>query len=259
VNVWNDQLTSYLKPVIAIDLRQDRAFAGFAHEMEHFRDWKKLYDKYRQAGLDHETATRKSVEEHLSPDNYVAGERKALDAEIKNEIQYAEHIFNQSREGRRAHFFYEFNYVNRMSYPEFEGVLQLLRFQRNGQTIDENLLKSYFEHLITFSLNTKSEAIAYLKFQENLTDKQIRDLYSWEDASVLEMLIYPYGIERLTGENLYNTFVTQLARHAKSMGWNNPVLIWQNRRKQTKVDLTTDDNPASENSDEASSSQQQQQ
>lgn len=264
VNLYEGS-SSYLRPVIAIDLFKHNSLPALKHELEHFRFWHKLYNKHRALGLNHEEATKSAVSEALSVEEYPKSERLAVDAEIKTELQYSDHLFCDTAMGSRPNKIYQDGYVNRITYPEFEGVKNIVYKYRhrnsqddiNARNNDAKILDAalndphsilFFQSMIRTAFEMRRKAIetlfhardvlrsgderAILALDKHLDDSSISYLlHYWQSRSLVDLVIYPYGIERLSSENYTNEFLAQFDKVAKQMygeGYNR--LIFQQQQ-----------------------------
>jgi len=74
------------------------------------------------------------------------------------------------------------------------------------------------------------QLIAQNKFDDHLPRTKIMThLDSWVNSSLLELIVYPYGIERLHGDGLYLTFVAEFTRVANKLGLSESYKINQDR------------------------------
>jgi|GEM_PF-2989732 len=192
----NPASTSFLKPVIGIDLTGDRALAAFHHEMEHFKIWLESYHAQRNSGLDHEAAARAAVDHVWQQDMIVYGERKAVEAEMQAERSYPDHPFNQSQGKIRPTNYWEMGYINRITYPEYQVVRQILhQHANNNKELDLKSLRYYLEEMVRAALDLRAKAQDYLRVNP---DDQIESY--WRNPTMSDLLLRPNGRERLEQE-----------------------------------------------------------
>ncbi len=207
----NQKSRSYLKPVIAIDLTQDRALAALEHEMTHFRFWRRFYEASVSRGLSREDAIREATTLNLSHEAFVESERAALTEELKTESEHPLHPFNQFRTYKHKKFFYQMGYVNRILYPEFEGLRILLSKEKwSLEHLDLTVAEEHFQNLIRVASQTREKALAWPDLQER---------ERWEAASLLDLAILPHGLERLRENLTLGRFVSLFHIHERKMGF----------------------------------------
>ncbi len=204
---------SYLIPVIGIDLLRDRAIAALAHEMEHFKIWLENYHLQLEAGLDREAAAKAAVAHVWQQDMIVYGERRAVEAEMQAERDYPHSEFNKAKHLHRPRDLWEKGYVNRLLYPEFEAVRQVLHRHVNmHQDLDRETLHKYMTVIVQRTLEMREEALAHLEQQE-LSDSALGDY--WRRSSVSQLVTKPYGIERLMEQrtlHLFNLYLDEICK-----------------------------------------------
>jgi hypothetical protein len=189
----NPQSSSYLKPVIGIDLSRPTSLAGLYHELEHFRYVRELYQIERSKGLNHEDALRAAYAQTDTDQGTVEGERRAVNAELKAELEMQDHPFNSTLGGTRdAIYFYEPAFANRMTYPEFEGVRRHLhRHKWQNEPLNETFVRNTLKTAIETALSIKARAIEHWQQKDQVQADTFRK------ANVYSMMTEPYGAPRL--------------------------------------------------------------
>ncbi len=251
----------YLKPVIAIDLSTSNSLPALAHEVEHLRVWRVLYDDLRKVGHDHKTATLMAYEESQTVHNYTESERLAVNAEIASQLKYKDNPFNENQ-SRPCHHF-QAGYVNRMTYPEFEGIRRLLfnyRSQHKSlvgpssrrspadlqiveRALNDPQAVEYFQKLIVAAFDGRHRAIqTLLKVRDQMkkNKKEVPDifktedieylLYQWMSRDLVSYVILPYGVERLNSDGFEIEFISKFNQVAEQMygkNFNRPILEQQ--------------------------------
>lgn len=201
------QSKSYLIPVIAIDLNRDRALSSLSHEMEHFKIWLAAYQRLQAEGLDTEAAAKAAVDEVLREDMIVYGERLAVAAEMEADRKYKVHEFNRARSLHRPTNYWEYGYINRITYPEFEAVRAILRQNLHfGTPLDLKTLDGYLLQMVTTALEIRRKANLRL-----LIEGQTEAAEKLLQTDVFSLLAKPYGIERLRTDKTLRRF----KRHVK--------------------------------------------
>jgi uncharacterized circularly permuted ATP-grasp superfamily protein len=227
----NPDSRSYLIPVIAIDLNGDRALAALKHEFEHFKMWKQFYDAARAEGLDHLSAILKSNERRLDNDMRVVGEKIAVEAEIRAEVEFPNSPFNQPNGRQRPIHFYQRGYINRMTYPQFVGVYDLILNARwNKSALDTVKIQKYLTDAIIFAKKTRQDAINYYDAQLAKDDidpaAELNLLFLKKDLSqttLLDLIIKPYGIERLIQNKMSYEFQGQFKQAEQTLNMGSDV------------------------------------
>jgi len=206
---------SFLKPVIGIDLTGDRALAAFHHEMQHFKIWLENYHVQRSSGLDHEAATRAAVDHVWQQDMIVYGERRAVEAEMQAERDYPDHPFNQGQGKKLPINYWEMGYISRITYPEYQVVRQILhQHANNDMELDLKALRHYLEEMVRAALDIRAQAKEYLRVNP---DDQLES--RWRSSSISDLLLQPYGRERLEQERtllLFEYYLNEICREITS-------------------------------------------
>ena len=209
---------SYLTPVIAIDITAGHGLAALAHELEHFRLFKKLYQEYLDQGLDREAASRSAMGKANSPEYLLIGEKNAVAAEMQAEKDFPDSIFNEDIGIHRAKKVYDRGYVNRIPYPHFEVVRGMLYWQKTfGTEPNQQFLNSVVDEMVSLANEGRSSALAEIERLlaiENSAEQKKPRLFSelmrakafWTSASLYEILFYPYGLERIKENKIEDEF-----------------------------------------------------
>jgi len=189
----NRESRSYLIPVIGIDLTRVGALASLAHEFEHFKIW---WDEY-QLALEREperiTAAHAAIDKVWEFEMVAYGERRAVDAELKVEREFADHPFNRLEWKKSSHP-WQRDYVNRITYPEFEAVRLLLLKQERA-----DLLEAYIDRMLDTAIGSRQNALASLSQDHELTSY-------WREQTAVSLLIQPFGIGRLERDKTLEMF-----------------------------------------------------
>ena len=183
---------SYLKPVIGLDLTGRRALAALAHEIEHLKVWLKVFRRFEERGFRSADAARLAIEFVWRERMTLMGERRAVRAEIATERAYPDHPFNQSDFPVATEYWHK-NYLNRLTYPEFETIRVLLR---KG---DEAGVKRHIKDLLEQSEANRQRALAFLT-----EDSELRRY--WAFTSAFDLLFKPFGMERLVHDKTLERF-----------------------------------------------------
>lgn len=164
VNFTLNNLSSYLKPVIAIDLTEPMALPAIAHEHGHFLYWRKLYHQAIAQKMTHEQAMEWSAKAAFEDEHWILSEHEAVTAEMAMEKAVAnDPLARTSHESRRAQMPVDWGYVNRVTYPEFAVVRNKLeRRKTNPKTWteqDEARTKELIAFLVDSALEGKQNAL----------------------------------------------------------------------------------------------------
>lgn len=200
VNYTKPNLSSYLKPVINFDPSAPRAYATLAHEMSHFRDWKEKYLQLRSLGLSEAEAATDAQKFIEQEDQVLFGERRAVDAEIAAEKLFRDG-FNRPRLNERASRDWDLGIVNRRMYPEFEATRRVL-----NKVPQDDGSKSRAKELIKIQVlaAVKAKEKALTEYKKEMKPEQFK---SWESATAIDLLVLPFGIERLVQDRTLPLFL----------------------------------------------------
>lgn len=213
-------LPTYLTPRIAIDLNQDRALSALHHELQHFKIFIELRDQNLRLGMSMQEATREAVRESLTRKMVVLGERQAIAAEMKADLDFKDHPGNRSHGMTRAAHFWEIGYINRVTYPEFSAVRNILYDAKiAGQNPDAPEVKEYLGEMLTQAQEIKRRALAFLSSPKaglggpaDPPPKAVASiLASWRRTTYFDLLTQPYGMERLSPDQTVESFKFYLA------------------------------------------------
>lgn len=191
---------SYLIPVIALDLTEPRALASLAHEFEHFKIWLGEYRlALRKLKLDDPKAKARAMKEAVRRvwqiDMIAYGERLAVDAEIQMERLSSSNLFNRPYPKRRPIEFWEPDFVNRITYPELQAVrLLLVKDKPAGH------LRHYMNELLDRAVEGRALALD----RGRASSPEV--LKFWQDSSAFELLLKPFGSERLRMDGTLEKF-----------------------------------------------------
>ena len=200
---------SYLIPVIGIDLSGDLSLAALKHELEHFRHMREIYNRNRAGGMEHAQALISAYDETFTVEGTLIGEKRAIQAEIRSELEQQDHPFN-TLYGKPPYplHYYDEGYVNRISYPEFEAVrLHLNAHKWKGAELNDHFVSATLKSLIDSTLQLRGQAIEYW---EEKGDRAKVDTF--RKSSVYEMLAKPYGEYRLTSSLVVVEFRKALSK-----------------------------------------------
>lgn len=217
VNYTLPNLSSYLRPIINLNPFDPRAYSALAHEMVHFRDWRKLYQEFRAQGLSHEEAAKKAQIETDLDENLLHGERAALQAEIEAEKNY-KNPFNRFRKHERASEPWQFGIVNRTSYPEFEALRRILLDIKSGkassgdQVVASELMKTQIEAAQAARLLILTNPV----MQKN-AESVPGNFELWQKSKLIDLLCFPFGIERLEKDKTLKSFIALFKQVAESL------------------------------------------
>lgn len=199
-NVAGDFLTSHLTPIIATDLLQKGQPEGLKHELIHFDMWHDLYDEMARPNESRLEVAKKVDIEIAKAEFRLRGEKLAIAAEMRSEIEDSDSAFHQRRRRPKPSVPTDFGYVNRVMYPEFEAVLAELR--RPLPNMSQALV--YGREMVKFARDTRAAALKRLDpHNDRYTNPQVK---LWRDADVFSMLALPHGIERLKDQKVETTF-----------------------------------------------------
>lgn len=202
----DENSSSYLIPVIAIDLAQDHALAALHHELVHFKIWLSIYQGNLARGFNRQAAVAAANAEVIKESMILDGEKQAIAAEMQIDREFPHHPFNRPRGMVRAREFWHPTYVNRVTYPEFSAIVNLFRdASLKGGTPNVSRVKFYLKYLIGFAEENRRRALTYLKLDPShvrhpsyaeLAEK-FGDLSSyWQSSSVYTLVSRPSGLER---------------------------------------------------------------
>lgn len=201
---------SYLMPVIGIDLTREMALSALSHEMAHFRLVREIYQGYRERGVSHKEALLKAYTDSDSEEWAVEGERRAVQAELYADVRFSGHPYNRFFGPKwRPNFVYEVGFVNRILYPEFEGVRRhLYRVKEDGHPLSPEFVRKHTASAVKFALESRKSAIEHWR----KIDPDSPDLKIIQDQNVYVMLTEPFGRERLESDDLTQEFRSWLAQ-----------------------------------------------
>jgi len=139
-------------PIIGIDLNQDSAIAGLAHEFTHFEDW------------------RKTGKQPQTPKERYISEKRALAAEMKMEAQ-DKSVFNSGE--TRAQSIQDSDYINRICYPMVEGIRDALHQSQWGANSElyKDELASLVDKVLKTACDARSAAVAHYANALAVTDR----------------------------------------------------------------------------------------
>lgn len=143
------------RPIIGIDLGQPRALAALAHEREHFQDWLRARDQLLAQGVEPQKAAHQALAMTNTPEARVAGERRALLAELDHETRRSP--LNGGGVGPRGVL--DQGYIARMLYPEMEGIRDYLHRERwSGQALPVGQFDVLLDRLVEQAVALRREA-----------------------------------------------------------------------------------------------------
>jgi hypothetical protein len=141
------RLDERARPILGIDLTQDFALAGLAHELEHLRMWNEWRKKFLQQGMSPEKASRAAFEKTSETALRVEGERRSVEAEMRIEADGSS-PYNRGATFKPRRIF-DRGYLNRIMYPEIVGVRDLLHRARwSGEPLDEAGALRYLDSML---------------------------------------------------------------------------------------------------------------
>lgn len=228
-DIYSD-LPTRMVPRIAIDLSQDRALAALYHELQHFKIFIGFRDSYIAEGMSREDATVKAVSAVLTRDMVVFGERQAIEAEMKAECDFKDHPCNVSKGMIRASQFWDPAYVNRVTYPEFSAIRNILFDAKvRSEEPDAAEIKKYMAEMVRRALTEKKKSLEFLTSEEvasgGLKDHRGREVLDpgqylsfWKTETIYTLLTYPYGLERIGADGTIDQFKWHLAQACKEAG-----------------------------------------
>lgn len=235
----NRESSSYLIPVIAIDLAQSGALPALMHELQHFRMWKEFNDRFIGEGASREKAAHDAVDAVWTVDNQILGEQRAVSAEMQAEKDHPDHPLSRVGFHRPLHF-YERGYVNRVTYPQFEAIRQHLRAVKwQGQDRDEALLERIMSEAVTVARDTKEKAVAHWRDRSFATidgEEARGEMARAQLSSIFELLVRPYGMERLEGDQTVQDFMSVLRTSCDKLGISQEECFGTRRRRQSQND-----------------------
>lgn len=245
VNFERKDSSSYLKPIIAIDLTEPMALASLAHEFEHFLFWRNMYQQGRTNGLGHPEAIEWAARQIDLNEFWLLSERAAVKAEMAIEQTIDKDIFARAElSHRRAQTPVDIGYVNRITYPEFSVLRRLLmsrvakgRWDGNDEkraielvqflteaavvgreqainTLKEYATKSRWSKAELAEINRSRDLrkIANFSFPPQLNQSDMdSSAKGWENLTIYDVLVKPYGESELTKEGTLNLFKEMLA------------------------------------------------
>jgi len=199
------QETSYMTPVIGIDLTQLYALSGLAHEVDHMKMWKERYDQLHALNLDHKIICSR-IDYEMGTTNYHSrSENRAMAAEMRIERLFPNHPYMQTDGIIKPTEYFHFGYVNRMSYDDFEE----LKNEMKKDSYSEERAMSYMRKLVAFAHETKARA---LELPPETIDPR------WKAATIYDLLVRPAGIERLEFYKTKRRFQSLLIKACEEFG-----------------------------------------
>jgi hypothetical protein len=226
VNYTLPQLSSYLKPVVAVNLFSERAYAAFAHEMEHFRYWKEIYLGLLAQGMEKSEAVKQAYLIADREENLIHHERKAVEAEIAAE-QTEDQLFNRRRHKERPRHDEDFGIVNRRMYPEFESLRRvLLRLAQNPHDERDlaqarDLMRIQIEYAVKMREQNMNNKTGMIERMKSVIYGRDETLTKWETSPLIDMLALPFGIERLEADLTVAAFMQLYLEVIKDLGLPN--------------------------------------
>lgn len=196
-------LSSHYKPVIAVDLLQPRALAALTHELQHLEIWHEEYLRLRDQGLEEREARHLAFLNLNSLEMIFAGETRAVRAELEVERRYPSHPFNRPFAHVRPYLPWHEGYVNRVTYPYFQVIREMLRLGQDPTT--------YVEAALETAARLRQEALASLP-----VDQEWLRSY-WQNSSLYELLLKPFGQDELEKLGIFDRFaeLVQKLEHAR--------------------------------------------
>lgn len=211
-NVVGEKLTSHLIPIISTDLLQKGQPEGIKHELVHFDMWHDTYDALAGVNESRETVAKKVDVEIAKAEYRLVGEKRAIAAEMRSEIDDIDSAFHQPYQRRKPSRPTDFGYVNRVMYPEFEAVLAEYRTANP----DQSKIWQYGREMVRFARDTRAMALHMLDpYNDRYTNPLVKP---WRDADIFSMLARPYGVERLQDQNVEVTFREMISGICQEMG-----------------------------------------
>lgn len=181
VNHSNPNLSSYLKPIIAVNLFGNNSLEMLSHEFEHFKRWRLIYQKLKAENSELPLKNRRSdndlriqaalfVEEN--PEEWLESETNAVEAELNSQINEAHHTFNHSNLKPLPYKNTQFGYAARRLYPFVQAIRIALK-----KDFDEAKLRSWFFELSQQAIELRQAAV------ESGTKEK-----AWYEASLIEII-----------------------------------------------------------------------
>ena len=127
----DEKSPSYLIPIIAIDPAQSRRMSALRHEKSHFDDWIERVLNNEANGMPYPEAAEQADRDVMTPERNILGERRAVYAEIDQEIRFPNDPENYSSDPMPPTHPYQPGFTNRTLYPE---VVTLRNLIRSGDT-----------------------------------------------------------------------------------------------------------------------------
>ncbi len=220
VNYSLHNLTSYLRPVISIDLSKEDALEALSHEKGHFNFYGRELHKANQAGLEGLEAAKVAAERAHSDEGSLLSEREAVADEMKSQREYRGHLFAGSY---RALEIWEKGYINRITYPEFWSLKRWLLIKKGGSK--DPMVDEMIEDRMSQILDRVVEVKTQLK-KMKLDPKVSRDrtklasIKSTLARSDYELMLFPYGYEDLTKDQTFDEFSRYLEKLRAKKGLN---------------------------------------
>ena len=195
------------RPVIGIDLTQPYALAGLAHEREHFLMWQEVKAELEAEGVPVEDSAAAAMARTNETAMRVVGERRSVNAEMAMEIA-------DDTEWNRGDTLLprtntEAGYVRRVTYPEVEGVRDLLHRARwSEETLDEGAAIGLLQSAIQVALKSRQARCAAVSTEIAALDRCLSPeargaatkakarLYGIRDSSVFESIFDPRTRDR---------------------------------------------------------------
>jgi uncharacterized circularly permuted ATP-grasp superfamily protein len=193
---------SRLIPIIAIDLTQDRRMSGNLHELTHFAAWVEIYQKRRLQGMSNEAAAKATNRDVIEIENLVAGEDAAVMAEIEVERKFPNDPDNRTIFPPKPTEFFEQGYVNRVTYPQEEGVRDMIIGLASApihRTEDSLLpgtairyIRRYMGEMIDKARTIKAQALDHWH-SHAADDPGGNHLSHFQNATIYDLLTKPYA------------------------------------------------------------------
>lgn len=193
-------------PIIGVDFSQFYSASALAHEYQHFVDWLKIKNTLVKNGMSESQARKKAKEATFRTLERIAGERRAVRAELESEL-YAKSAFNRSK-GRFAVKLTDSKFIHNQLYPEVEGLKDLLVKSKgsiNEQSITlmrQIYLKSSRYRLAAIRDLESEYKLAKLESSKN---EILGKILYFKNTSALEMAINNQTQEQFINLGMFNS------------------------------------------------------
>lgn len=200
---------SYLIPVLAIDFSDPKALSVLEHEFVHALEWRNYFDEFFQKTQNRAQASIDAENKAMEIPRRIESERAAQSAEMNAEREIKNHPYLRGKSGPL--YFYEFDYINRICYPEFVGVREYLKKERarkmTNEPIDALEVRESLrlaQNMVEVAVSTRARAIIY--WSESKEENAKSELEKWQKADLITLISKPFGFDSLRSNLLLESF-----------------------------------------------------